>query len=362
MRAIRSIKLLALGTIVALLQTGCGKDADHEPQLLSVRAQVVEDSREAGGVRYSAEIRPDVQIDLAFKVGGYIDQILQVRGADGRTRNVQEGDYVRRGTMLAHVRDSEYRDRVAEAQASLTQARSEFERAASLYENHTISKADYDAAYARSTSAKARYDQAMLSLEDASLESPMDGWVMRRAIEVGTLVSPGAPGFVVADTRAVKVVFGVPDVAVNALTIGDAQEMTCEAAPGETFRGKITRISPSADPSSRVFEVECTIPNPENTLKAGMIAALEARTRDARAAAALVPLSSVVRPKDDPAGYAVFVVEDHEGKAVARERTVKLGELNGNSVAVTEGLRGGEKVIVMGATLVQDQQEVRILP
>jgi multidrug efflux system membrane fusion protein len=129
------------------------------------------------------------------------------------------------------------------------------------------------------------------------------------------------------------------------------------------FRGRITRIAPSADPNSRVFEVECTIANSDNRLKVGMIAALKiAMQASSPQTALLLPLNAIVRPKNDPQGYAVFVVEEQDGKARARERKVGLGDVTGNSIAVNAGLQGGEKVIVRGATLVVDQQEVRIIP
>ncbi len=351
-----------LAVMAIMFVSGCGKHEEHVAQPLPVTVLTVQNAASEGGLRYSANIKPDVQVDLAFKVGGYIDEIFQVTGADGRKRNVQEGDLIKKGTVLARVRETEYRDRLAEAQAALTKAKADYNRTAKLFENQSVSKADYDAAYAGFTSAQARYDQAAQSLKDCALQAPMDGYVLKRNIEVGTLASPGVPGFVLADTRAVKAVFGVPDVIVGQMKMGDSQTVTTEAFPGVEFRGRITRIAPSADPNSRVFEVECTIPNPDNRLKAGMIAALKIAMQASSPTALLLPLNAIVRPKNDPQGYAVFVVEEQDGKALARERKVGLGDVTGNSIAVNAGLQGGEKVIVRGATLVVDQQEVRIIP
>jgi multidrug efflux system membrane fusion protein len=263
---------------------------------------------------------------------------------------------------LARIRDNEYRDRLAEAQSALTQAKADLDRATQLYENQSVSKADYDAATARATAAQARYDQAELTLRDTALFAPQDGLVLKKSIEVGTLVGPGQAAFVLANTRSVKVVFGVPDVLVGAMKLGDAQTITTEAVRGEEFSGHITRIAPSADPQSRVFDVECTIPNPAGRLKVGMIASLEIAREQTQAPVAVVPLNAIVRPRNDPKGYAVFVVEPKDDAFVARERIVRLGEVIGNAIAVNEGLRAGEKVIVTGATLVTDQAVVRIIP
>lgn len=340
---------------------GCGHRAPvQERQPVPVRVQVVGPAEERRGRRYSATIRPEVDMDLAFKVGGYVEEILQVTAADGRRRPVQTGDRVTRGTVLARVRDSEYRDRLADAEAGLTQARAEYERTARMYENHAASKAEYDAAYARSTSARARYDQAVEQRDDCELRAAMDGILLARRIEIGTLVSPGTPAFQLADTRAVKVIFGVPDVEVVHLTLGAATAITAEAFPGETFAGRVSRVSASADPSTRVFEVECLIPNPGERLRSGMIATLEVPDASGPATP-VVPLNAIVRPPDDPAGYAVWIVEDAGGKTRAVSRLVRLGGVVGNAIAVESGLSGGERVIVTGATLVQDQQEVRVI-
>lgn len=358
------MRMNAWTTAALLAAAGCGGETPLPPPL-PVTVQLVSGGGPGGGLRYSASIRPDVQVDVAFKVGGYVDEILQVRGADGRMRNVQDGDYVRRGTVLARVRDREYRDAVAQAQASLTQAKADFDRVSQLYENRSVSKADYDAAYARYTATQAQHDQAALALSDCTLRAPMDGTVLRRSIEVGTLVAPGAPGFSLADTRAVKVVFGVPDVLVGTMRMGTTQSIAVEAVPGQTFHGRITRVAPSADPTSRVFEVEVTIPNADGGLKAGMIASLQIAsptTATAVAAAMLVPLNAVVRPPGDSVGYAVFVVEDQGGHPLARQRRVQLGDVAGNMIRVTAGLQGGERVIVRGATLAVDSQAVRIIP
>jgi multidrug efflux system membrane fusion protein len=351
-----------LAGVALVLAVGCGKHDEPARALTPVKVQRVETSTGGRGMRYSANCRPDVQVDVAFKVGGYVAELLQVQGADGRKRSVQEGDLVSRGAVLARVRDSEYRDRVTEAEAALTQAKADLDRASQLYENQNISKADYDAAYARNTSAQARYDQAVLTLRDATLTAPIDGYVLKRSIEVGTLVTPGAPALVLGDLRSVKVVFGVPDVAVASMKLGDAVSIRTEAFPGEEFKGRITRVSASADPNSRVFDVECTIPNADLRLKSGMVASLQVAQQETRAPAALVPLNAVVRPKADPKGYAVFVVQGQEGKTTAHERVVALGDLVGNAVAVNTGLQAGELVVVTGATLIRDTEEVRVIP
>jgi len=344
----------------ALAATACGADpAPDTPPLPVTVVQVGGRSDDRVANRYSGAVKADESVDLAFRVSGIVDAITQIRGADGRLRPIQDGDLVRKGQVLARLRQVEYRDQVADADATLRQARADYERASQLYENRSISKAEYDAAYARYTAGQARRSQAATSMGDATLRAPIDGVILRRTVEVGSLAGPAVPAFGIADLRVVKVVFGVPDVVVARLKLGQTLPILAEALPGARLEGRITRISASADPGSRVFEVEAALPNPAGRLKVGMLATLHLGN-ETENAGVFVPLAAVVRPAGDTAGYAVYVVAD-SSTARASLRRVQLGELSGNRIAVREGLRLGEQVLVRGATIVADGQAVIIL-
>lgn len=352
--------LVLAGCAVAL--AGCGEDGPSPTPPLPVTVAAVGLAPTVDQTRYGGAIEADASVDVAFRVSGVVDQITQVRGADGRLRALQDGDVVRRGMTLARLRQAEFRDQVSDAAASARQAEADYERASQLYENRSVSKADYDAAYARYTAGKARASQAVISLGDATLRAPIDGVILRRGVEVGSLAGPSAPSFTVADTRVVKVVFGVPDVMVSGLRLGGRLMIQAEAMPGRTLPARITRISPSADPSSRVFEVEASLPNPDGRLKVGMLATLQLGEA-AGPGALFVPLAAVVRPAGDSSGYAVYRVTPAADRGpTAAIRRVTLGEVSGNLIAVTQGLAAGDRVIVRGATIVADGQPVRIVP
>jgi hypothetical protein len=100
--------------------SGCGaRKVTAEQAPVSVKVRAVETVTAGNGVRYSASIEPQTQVELAFNVGGYVAGLLQVRGADGRMRAVQAGDVVRQGTVLARVRPADYQSNVDQAKARL---------------------------------------------------------------------------------------------------------------------------------------------------------------------------------------------------------------------------------------------------
>jgi multidrug efflux system membrane fusion protein len=340
-----------------------------------VRVSATGTLEETSGPRYSANIDAFTQVSLAFKSGGFVDRISERTGADGRTRVLQVGDPVSQGELLAHVRESEYSDQVNsakgqvdQAQANYDKAKLDFDRATALYKTDSYTKAQYDAAKAAFDgaaasvdSAKAAWQQAKTALDDCSLVSPLTGWVLSRSIEVGALVGTGSAAFVLADTHLVKAVFGVPDTRVSSVKLGAPQTVTTTSLPGE-FHGRVTSVSPSADPKSRVFSVEVTIPNSDNRLKPGMIATLMLSGGHVEPLTTVVPLSAVVRSTQHADGFSVFVVTDQGGKSIARERTVEIGDTVGDSISVTKGLKPGESVVVTGGTLINDGDEIKVIP
>lgn len=360
---------------VVALSAGCRHEEASQQPPTPVQITPVGTYKGSPGVIYSANIQPYSQVTLGFKSGGYVQSILQVKGADGRMRNVQQGDWVERDVVLAQVRTRDYENQasaakgqLAQAQAGLEDAKLNYDRATALYGSHSLTKPDFDAAKAKYdssvalvASAQAQLAQAQLALDDCAVRAPLSAWVLSRNVEVGSLVGPSSPGFTLADLHLVKAVFGVPDVAIKNVGLGGTQTLTTESLPGE-FQGRITAISPAADPKSRVFSVEVTIPNPHNMLRAGMVATLKTGGSVLAVPVAVIPLSAVVRSIRDPGKFAAFVVVAQEGKSVARSRDIQVGETYGNLISVTQGLSEGEQVISVGATLVKDGEQVQVMP
>ncbi|MDI6853336.1 MAG: efflux RND transporter periplasmic adaptor subunit [Deltaproteobacteria bacterium] len=363
--------------LLAVLFIGCGPAEKPEPPPIPVVVSLAEAYQGNGEVRYSGNILPYAHVELAFKSGGYLTNILQVKGVDGKMRNVHEGDYVKGGAVLAQVRQSDYEAKLAQAggqaaaaRAALEHASLDLKRARNLYAANSMTKSDYDKAVARygeamgtAASTGAQVKEARIAMEDTKLKAPTGSLVLKRKVEVGDLVNAGTVGFIVANTEKVKVVFGISDLMLKYVKLGDQLAVTTEALRGRQFRGQVTAISPSADPKSRVFDVEITLPNPDQDLKVGMIAAVAVATGEAPTTGTVVPLTAVVRSRTNPQGYALFVVEEKGGKQIARLRdNIELGEVFGNKITVAKGVKVGEPVVVTGATLVTDGQRVRIIP
>jgi multidrug efflux system membrane fusion protein len=131
--------------------------------------------------------------------------------------------------------------------------------------------------------------------------------------------------------------------------------------PDRELHGRITRVSASADPKSRVFEVEVSIPNPKEELKSGMVAALVIEDKAPEIGNPVIPINAVVGSPTKVKGYAVFVAATNNGSSVARLTDVELGTTLGNRVVVASGLKPGDQVITTGAGLLRNGDRVELL-
>jgi RND family efflux transporter MFP subunit len=307
-----------------------------------------------------------------FRSSGYVTNIRQVRGADGRTRDVGTGDYAEQGLTLAHIRREDLQNQVAQAQAQLDQATAQhtkadqdFQRAKALYSAQSLTKPDYDqsqaafnATQAAMDNAKAASRQADLLLGDADLKAPFSGYILSRNIDLGSLVSPATNAFTIADIGRVKVTFGAPDYVLSRVRLGQALTIQTEndAAPLE---GRVTSISPSADIRNRIFAVEVTVSNRDRHLRPGMIASVS--LGEVPRSSISIPLSAIVPFPSEPEHFAVMIAQERSGRLVANLRKVQLGTTHDNSVAV-EGVQPGERVVSVGAQLLKDGDPIQVIP
>ena len=358
--------------LICFLSAGCKSTPAATPMSVPVQVSTVERVQVGTATRYSASILPNAQIALVFKSGGYTASIMQVRGADGRSRAIDAGDRVEQGDVLATVKTDEYQDRISGAQAELarasvseTHAKTSMDLAATLFAGGSATKPEYDQAKAQFemaqaavSAAKAQLSAANTQLSDTILKAPISGWIAKRSIDVGSLVGPGAPAFVLVDTRLVRAAFGVPDMALQSVHLGQKLLVTAEAVRGE-FAGQVTSIAPAADPGNRVYSVEITLANPEGKLKSGMIASVTVGQQKQREVT-VIPMSSVLRSSDNPDEFSVMVSEQSTRGLVARLRKVRLGDPFGNSIEVISGVLPGERVVTTGAALLHEGDRLQL--
>lgn len=278
---------------------------------------------------------------------------------------------------------------LASAQANLTNAHAKYNRQLELHKKGFIAAQDVDDAkaavgvqqaavddaraaleFARAnTVQKSAYQQSLAALEasvaaaqagvknaeslraDTALTAPLDGFVTGRFVDPGAVVTAGQPILQVQYMRQVWVTVSVPEEVTGGIRLEQAAEISLDAVPGRTFVGKVTQINPSADPASRQFSVRVTLDNPDFAIKPGTFAHVKIETSIVRGAL-VVPREAV---QHDHAGSYVMVIDD---QSIARRRPVTLGTAAVDVIAITSGLRPGEKVVTLTAYPLKDGQAV----
>jgi len=147
----RSTKARLISTasagVVCVLVGACSHQPVPQKQLLPVRTAMVRSVAVGNAARYSASIVPYSQVDLAFQSSGYVDRVRQVASASGGKRNIDQGDWVKKGTVLAVVSEQNYQDKFSQAKAQLSGAQAQhlkdklsFDRVSTLYASQSATK------------------------------------------------------------------------------------------------------------------------------------------------------------------------------------------------------------------------------
>jgi multidrug efflux system membrane fusion protein len=388
--------------VAAALPCACaGREADAARSAKAVRLVAVESETGGGGTTtYSAVIAPNAQVDLAFRVAGYVVEVRRAKAGDGQVRELEPGALVQRGATLARIRPTDYQAVVdkarggreeasagvtaaeaslAEAQAGFAQAESDFGRISTLWQQESITKPAFDGAKARLDAARAKVDaatagiaaakqraastgaqlrEAEIALNDTELLVPFDAILLDRRVDIGTLVSPGTPAFTIADLHQIKARFSAPDTALHLFRPGQTLSLTVDAFPAERFTGRVLSVAPAADSKSRSFEIVLTVDNPMLRLRSGMIASIRVDGDAADSHQLWIPIDALVHdPIRDQ--YLVYGLEQKDGRTVAKALAIRPGPLVGNHVSVLAGLTAGQRIVASGANLLRPGDAVR---
>jgi RND family efflux transporter MFP subunit len=256
---------------------------------------------------------------------------------------------------------------VRQAQATLNDAKLKRDRAKQMLDQKLIAQADYDTTVSTFQVAESRYHeaaeeirnrQAMLAqrrseyeiarqmLSYATLVSPIDGAVLERQGSVGQYLPAGAPVATVVRLHPLRLRLPIPERAAAGVRPGQTVLIRADQDP-DTYKGRVSRISPAIDQTNRTLLVEAEVPNEEARLRPGAFVRAELITVPEEPAL-FVPASSLVTF----AGIdKVFTIEN--GRAV--EKPVQTGEKTDERVEITEGLEPGEQVVVRPGNLATGQ-------
>jgi len=327
-----------------MMVAGCG--SKHEaatPASLptaEVRTQVVESKSRPMTDEVVGTVRAKLHATLEAKLSGHIEKMP-----------VALGEKVQKGQLIARLDAEEVAARLEQAEASLEEADRNWKRISTLFEQQSVTRAEYDAAQTRQRMAKGAAAEAKAMMGYVEITAPFDGIVAKKWADVGDLAAPGKPLIDIEDPSALQMEADVPD-GIAASIQRDSQMKIRVGSADTDITGIVSEIAPVADPNSRTFHVKLDLP-PTAGLMPGQFARLAVPTGDA--STIRVPVAAVI-----PRGQMelVFVVVNGQ----AQLRIVKVGRQIANEFEVVSGLNSGDQVVTEGAATLTDGQPVTIKP
>ena len=273
----------------------------------------------------------------------------------------------------AHLPPIERTPEVQKAQAELAQAKQSFERAEELHRRQLVPKqtlddaqttlqakqASYDAALQNSRNLRADIDAseaamklAERQLRDTNIRAPFDGYVQKRLVSLGEYVKVQTPVMAVVRVDPLKVTAEIPEKMAPWIKVGQPAELHVDAYPDKTLTGKVSRISPAVNPSTRAFPFEALVPNGDGMLKPGTFARVHIET--AKVDRVITVAYAAIQYRYG--ANRVFVVN---GDRLA-VRELKVGERAGERIEVLEGLKPGEAIAIGDVDKLTDGAKVSV--
>jgi RND family efflux transporter MFP subunit len=313
-------------------------------------------------VTISAEFRPYEEVALHAKVSGYVSKM-----------NVDFGDKVKAGQLLATIEVPELQDELVNAQATKQKAEADYTNAHLIYTRlqsvnkdhpNLVAQQELDTAEANDqttaaviAAAKADVDKFQTMVSYTQITAPFDGVVTHRYADPGTLIQGGTssggqalPLVRVSDNYRLRLDFPVTVDYVKDVQFGDPVEVRVDSSNGKTFTGTISRFTHDVDEDTRTMTTEIEVPNPNLELMPGMYATVVLKVEKHLQALA-VPTEAVTGEKT-PTVY--MVNRDNQ----IEERAVKLGLETPDKYEVLSGLHEGDLVVIGNRSGLQAGQKV----
>ncbi|WP_240475639.1 efflux RND transporter periplasmic adaptor subunit [Herbaspirillum rhizosphaerae] len=356
--------MLPLVLAVTLALAACQKPA---PVADAPREVVVLPAQADSGAQLltlPGEVQSRFSTPMSFRIAG---QVIE--------RRVHLGDTVRKGDVVARLDPADAEHNAASAEADLASAREHFDAAEKQLQRDTLQARDklisalqleqtqdaYAAAKAQLKGATARAAVAGNQRNYTRLIAEHDGVISAEQANTGEVLAAGQPVFSLAWSGATDVTTEVSESQVAKIRVGAPATVRLTALPDQKLSGRVREVSPAADPQSRTFRVKVTLETQNPSLRLGMsgevainTSAQEKAASASASATTVIPATALFHQGNRP---AVWIVRPADGKLELRPVTVSAyGE---RSVTLSDGVAGGEKIVVQGVHTLTAGEKVK---
>lgn len=295
-------------------------------------------------------LAPNQGITLSAEVAGKVVKI-----------NFSNGALVKQGEVLLELDTSVEEANLAAALAKEDWGRKAYTRAQTLLPKNAISQDVFDNTRSQFEQSQAEVRSLRAVIAKKKIAAPFSGRAGIRRVNIGQFVSPGTELVPLQAFDPMFLNFSLPEQDISKISNGQTVEFRVDAYPEQVFKASISSVNPLIDPNSRNFELQATVENSQELLKAGMFAKVSVQLKE-ELSAIVLPSTSV---KYAPYGNLVFVVvktKDQDGKELTtvQQNFVKVGPRKGDQVAILSGIEEGVEVATSGLFKLRQGAAVQI--
>ncbi len=311
-------------------------------------------------LKYPGKTRSAKQVEIGFQVGGSLVDLA-----------VNSGDVVKKDQVLARLDPRDFQNTLEARNADYLNAKINMERQQKLYAAATIPKSKLDDAVAAFKVAEASKNIAEKSRQDCVLKAPFDGVVAKRYVDNFQSTAQGAPVISLQDLSSLEIEVDFPEwLVAKARSIAQSTTATAtyDSLPGKTISLRIREFAAEADPQTRTYPVRFSMLENPDAVQADILPGMTASVKlvltpkQGSPKVFQVPVWAVVSDGKETQPYVYIVKDEKQTPWTVIQRKVKLGEMAGDSVLIKEGLQEGDRVIVAGASNLENGFAVRDLP
>ncbi len=294
----------------------------------------------------NGSLEAENEVDIVARTAGPIVEL-----------NVEEGDFVRAGQVLARIDAVEIEAQLGIARVNLAEAELAWNRAQDSFEAEVVSQEAYDLAKSNFDAAAAQIVGTEILLDFTVIRAPFDGLIVERVVKNAEYVANNARLFRISDFDPLLCPIQLPEKDLPRLKLDQPAHLSVEAYPGVRFPARVLRISPVVDPATGTVKVTLEV-QAQGRLRPGMFASVFVET-DVHENAIVVPKQALVLESTSDTVYVAM--DDGEGGTVARRRELELGYEESDSLEVLSGLVEGEDVVIVGQDGLSDRTPILVM-
>lgn len=337
----------ALLLLCVILTAGCNNREVEKTQIIrKVKLATVCEADSLEEKEYSGIITEKLNVGLAFRVAGPILKL-----------EVEEGDYVKEGELIAQIDPRDYDVQLQAAQGQYEKVKAEAERVIELHDRNSVAGNDYEKAVAGLKMAEANLEHAKNQINDTKLLAPVSGYIQEVNFEEGEMVDAGMPVASLIDLTGYEVEVDIPVSLYLQKEHFVAFTGRQSSVSDKSFPLKLAGFSKKSN-NNQLYSLQLMLdPGVHPELAPGMNAGVTITLKTGFKDKLCVPLDAVFEKNGD--SYVWIYLSDEN---IVKSRRVATGQLTGNNlVTITSGVKAGEQVVSAGVHHLQENQEVEIL-